>query len=1362
MYRVISFLCFFFLFVGQLYAQLSFDFLSTTTQLSHSTVLSICKDSRGYMWFGTRHGLNRYDSRNLKIYYADTNSSSSLSSSKYIYVINEDHDKNLWIGTQNGLNRYIPETDSFEQIKYTSGKIGTISDRIILSISSSPKGRIWFGTNNGLSLLKNSRSRHFIRYYKKDGIAGNSIYAVHEDRHGNVWVGTTSGLTKMTPLKNKYVFSSFKYKASDITSISDNSIKVITEDSKGNIWIGTENGGINKYDEKTNSFVRFELNALKSNTISSNNIREIIVARDGRLWIATMDGLNIMDPETGSISVYRNDSENPKSLSDNSIKTLYEDDCGSFWIGTNFRGVCINHLDGLPFTIEKHSKYRNSISSNIISSICADKNRNLLIGTEGKGLNYYDIKKRKYINYVNDPSNSNSIQSNTIKDIYTDKEGRIWIGLFKGGMAQLNPRTGKFKHYSPDSNNPNAISHDYVSVIEEDKQGRFWVGTSSKGLNLFDKRTETFTVFTDSYNSKTRISSNYIKAIFGDSRSRLWVGTVDGLNLLPAGSTTFVQFYKGDSSKELLSSNITCINEDHKGNIWIGTYFGGMSKYNPHTNSFTSYTTKSGLPSDNINDFLEDNDGNLWVSTDKGLSKFDLQKETFRNYTTYDGLPSNEFNNNSAYKDENGKLYFGSYNGLVSFEPKKIELNKNVPKVVFSGLQLFNKPVSINGPDKLLNRDISFTSELIFNADQNIFTIEFLALNYITPEKNKFAYKLDGFEKDWNYISSPSATYTNLSPGDYTFLAKASNNDGLWNEVPSKIKIKILPPLWKTWWAYLFYFAGCSLILIFIIRFFRSKERLKAELYFQQMNHEQLKNVHQLKLEFFTRISHEIRTPLTLISAPMEKLIQHTSANNLVTKQLVQIKNNTDRLLRLISELLDFRKIESGNGKIKIGEYNLVSFCKEIFNSYTTLAGIRNIDIVFETETEQMLAYFDRDQMEKVLFNILSNAFKHTRDSVQMRLRDNDSQFLIYISDNGVGIPYENQNDIFKDFYQAGSGYSKRNTEGWGIGLALVKSIMEQHKGHVSVKSMPRSLGQSGETVFEVALKKGAEHFNAQEFIEHERLDPDVIDQQACKLENSVGVTDVEQKNYTILIIEDNTELRVFIKESLGKLYHILESDNGNSGWDEAVKSIPDLIISDVSMPGKDGFELCTMLKNDERTSHIPVILLTAMAAQTHHLNGLEAGADLYLTKPFSLHILELSIKNIIFSQEAFKQKYARQLIFEPRRLELQTRDEIFIDKLMTIIEDNLSDPGFKVTMLTRHIGISQTVLYNKIKALTGMTINDFVKSLRLKRSVQLLKENQLNISEIAYAVGFSDRKYFSKEFKKQYGVAPSGYIKKD
>ena len=1351
---VFSLVCFS---VCSVFAQ-PFEHLSVNNGLSQSTVLAIHQDSRGYMWFGTRDRLNRYDGRNFKIYTSDPADKRTISTDDYIYAITEDSEGKLWIGTQNGVNCYSPEFDSFERILYNPSHKNSLSFHAVLALHIPKSGRVWLGTNGGLSMLPNSRSRNFKNFYVRDGLADNQVYAVFEDSKGNVWVGTSNGLTLMIPGRNgSYSFKTFRYSADNGNSISSDYIKTITEDHKGRIWIGTEKHGFNLFLPETNSFKRFKSSYSSPNGLSGNFIRKITAAKDGRLLIGTMSGLNIFNPETSQYQVFKHDFENSKSLSDNSIKDVIEDKEGSIWVGTMFGGVNVSHKNTVPFNVFTYSRYRNSISSNIISVITADENDNLWIGTEGHGLNFYNRQTGQFKNYTNDPSNTGSIGSNTIKAIFKDSKDRIWIGLFEGGLELFNAADQTFRHFKPDRKDPKALGFGYVSAITEDKRGRLWVGTSTMGLDLYDPRSGGFIHYREKSESpRNRIGSNYIRVLFTDSKGGLWVGTAAGLNFMMPGGDRFVQFKKGTNG--LNANYINCIKEDRNGDIWIGAHRGGISRFDTKKKRFSNYTSADGLVSDNVVGIEEDNEGNLWISTDRGLSKFNRKESSFKNYYASDGLPTNEFNYNATYKDQKGTLYFGSYNGLVTFFPKNLQNNKSVPKVYISGLSLFNTPVKVNGPDSLLRRDLPFTEKIEFKASQNIFTIDFVSLNLVHPERNRYAYKLEGFEKDWNYVRRPSATYTNLPPGTYTFLVKGSNNDGIWNPEPTAVTIKIHPPLWRTWWAYLIYFAIFVTAWYYINRFLRRQERLETDLYYEHLNNERQQELYQSKLDFFTRISHEIRTPLTLIFAPLEKIIDATRNNPTLNFQLQSIKNNSDRLLRLISELLDFRKIETGNLKLHVSRVNLVDFCGNICSAFQSQTTVKNISLSFECDEDQIEGYIDTSQMEKVLFNLLSNAFKYTPENgaISFKLVSKHQHLQFIVRDTGIGIPEEEQSRVFDNFYQV---EAKNNQPvGWGIGLALVKNIIDLHKGEIALRSKPAKPGIAGFTEFTISLLKGKGHFSEEELKAGENMEETAFnfaDPAPAPFQEALPNT---EKQYSVLVVEDNDELRQFIVRSLEPLYVVSGCSNGLDGLNVAREELPDIIITDVTMPGMDGFQLCSSLKQDDITSHIPVILLTAMASHMHQVSGLESGADVYITKPFSIQVLELSLRNLLVSREALKEKYSRQVMLMPRKIDIESPDEKFLNKMMSIVEEKMEDPDFNVSTLVSEIGMSQAVLYKKIKALTGLTITDMLKSLRLKRAVQLLEEG-LNVSEVAYSVGFNDRKYFSKEFKKQYGKTPSEFL---
>lgn len=1347
-----------------------FTHLSVEDGLSQSSVISIVQDSAGFMWFGTRNCLNRYNTRSFQVYRNTPGDTNSISSNDYVFALLRDHRNRLWVGTQRGLNLYLPQKDAFERMLADSTRPGSISHIYINCIYEDRSGRIWVGTNNGLNLLTGENPGRFQNFFP--GVGMNEIHAICEDKQGALWVGTAGGLVRMIYQNGKASYTYFTHQPNVATSLSCNNVSSIVE-CKGELWVGTECGGLNLLDRNTNNFQHFTHSNHTPGTISSDIIRKMIVDETQNLWIATIDGLNYFETANRTFTVYRNDPEDASSLSNNSIRDLYIDKYGSLWVGTVFGGVNVTHAIATPFTIYKTSRLVNSISSNVVSAITADEKQNLWIGTEAEGLNYFDRQRNTFTHYKNDPADPRSLSRNFIKAIYKDKQNVMWIGTYDGGLNRFNPATKTFTHYRHNADDSTSLSGDNIICMGEDSWGRFWVGAYGKGLNLFNRETGRAENFTTHPASRFRISSNWVRLVYEDRHKNLWVGTAHGLNLLSPGEQRFTWFYKQPGNKDSLNSDyINCMLEDSKGRMWIGTYDGGLSLYHPNTKTFSTYTMQNGLPGNNVRGILEDKQGFLWLSTENGLCRFNGNNGQVLNYNIYDGLPGNEFNYNSYYRDANGQFFFGGFTGMVSFYPQQMRVNESIPPVVFTGLKLFNKPVGIRDESGLLESAMSYTRRIDFAAAQNIFTIEFAALNYIKSGKNRYAYKLDGFEKDWNIVDNPAATYTNLPSGRYTFLVRASNNDGVWNNEPARLEIVVHPPLWKTWWAYLIYFIVAVLLLYITIRFFRRQARLERDLYYEHQQKMQQEELHQQKIDFFTNISHEIRTPLTLIVGPVENLLANTPVDSTVNRQLALVKKNADRLIRLVSELLDFRKAESGNMQLSVSEGDVIAFTREVFSSFNDLARGRNINYTFSPAVEHCNSWFDPTQLEKVLFNLLSNAFKFTEDGGVITVTIPaiiNNQLSIAISNSGKGIPQERQSKLFNRFYQAGTADGLLGT---GIGLALSKSIIQAHGGEISVESTP------GSTTFTIVLSLGKDHFTKEQLTGATGVRNTMVEKQTVPIIEDAGITLAEEEHSTasakpsLLLVEDNDDIRQMIRNALSAQYDITEASSGASGWQTVTELIPDLVISDVMMEGEnDGFTLCHRIKTDERTNHIPVILLTARAAPSSQITGLQTGADAYIIKPFFIQVLELQVRNLFSLRNINREKFTRQITLQPEQQAVfatelpaaPTAETLFLQKLVAVVEENMEDPEFGVPVLLKKAGMSQTVLYRKLKALTDMSIVDFIKSVRLKKAAELLRQPgaDISIADVAYRVGFSDRKYFSKEFRKQFGQSPTEFINK-
>ena len=1334
--------------------ELSFNQLMTKNGLSQNSIFAIAQDSQGFMWFGSRYGLNRYDGNRFRLYKSTTADTNTLSDD-YINALFSDSKKELWVGTSNGLNRFDPKKNSFERIYLREGQINK-SNTPIISIYEDRKGNLWVAAKNGLYLLSDRKTKKFsparqLGLDKK--IAGSEVQSLYEDSKGDFWIGTNNGLGRLRFSNNKLkILQFFTHAAGQPESLSDNSVTAITEDLEHNLWIGTENGGINLFHKTTNTFSRYLHKEGVKNSLVHNAVRKIIRDKKGQLCIGTQEGLSLFDPAKKTFQTYQHRTAVNQSLNQNSIYSLYEDHSGSLWIGTYYGGINVAYAHATNFKTFQYNEKQTGISHNVISSIIADQNENLWIGTEGGGLNYFDQQRRQFSSYKVKAADLSSLGSDLVKVIYKDRTGDIWVGTHGGGLNLFDPASHSFKRFLVTGKEIKTSRSEIVALLEDDR-GALWIG-SQTGIRIFNKSKTSLSPYPE-IPAIRKIRDHNVKFLFEDSRKNIWIAATTGLYLLDANRQSLQSFKlpRGSNSVNNNANFINCIQEDKAGNIWIGLYYGGLSKYEISRKIFSkTYTTKDGLSHNNVVGILEDGKQQLWISTSNGLSRFNPKNQTFRTYTTSDGLAGDEFNYNSFFKTKAGEMYFGGYNGLTHFFPDQIEKNEEQASIAFTGLKLFNNPVSIHAADGLLKEDIGFTEKLVFHYGQNVFAIEFALLNYIKSNKNKYAYKLEGINEEWIESRSPVATYTNLPSGTYTLLVKGANNDGIWSETAS-MQIEILPPIWKTWWAYIFYAALLGLILFFITRFFYLRGLLLKD-----------EELHQIKLNFFTNISHEIRTHLTLIMAPVEKLLEGRQSDNLIGQQLTSVKNNADRLLKLVSELMDFRKADTKNLKLRVAAYDLILFLKDIYAAFEDLSGKKNIHFSFHYDQEPLMLYFDKEQLEKVFFNLLSNAFKFTPDQghIRINIQTEQNRVLISISDTGRGIAPQYLEQLFVNYFQV-DDHSIQNT-GYGIGLALAKNIIELHKGNIKVSSKPASEAEAGFTRFELQLLRGNAHFAAQQLSAPIQSQPsptpteDPVRQIAEHPENPVPQSK-EIKRPTVLIVEDNWELRALISSTLEPDYEVLVAENGLEGWHIATTEIPDLIISDVMMPEMDGFTLCNQLKSDERTSHIPVLLLTAKSDQTDQISGLSQGADIYLTKPFSTRILQLQVHNLLEAREKMRKKYSRELILEPNQVVVNPVNEQFLSRLIGIIEEHMEEENFGVDLLAEKIGMSQSVLYKKLKALTDLSVNDFSKSIRLKKAAQLLLQKHYTVYEVGYMVGFSDRKYFSREFKKQFGQTPSQYI---
>jgi ligand-binding sensor domain-containing protein/signal transduction histidine kinase/DNA-binding response OmpR family regulator len=1302
------------------------------------------------MWYGTRYGLNRYDGIRFKVYKGTPGNKTTINDN-VVNALLTDAEGTLWVGTSWGLCRYNDQADAFERVNL----VGSNGCYVSYIYEDNAK-QLWIGTDYGLFRLADKKTNRFVRPYPGIPLLqtkGNMIRCIYKAHNNLLWIGTSKGLAC---LNQQGACTIYTHDSRQPGNLSADYITSITEDAQQRLWIGTLHDGLNMM-QAPGVFTPYRP---AGSPLVNSNIRKILAVQNGQLWVGTQDGISVINPLTLQAYSLQHDPENKTSLSNNSVHSLYQDKSGTIWAGTYHGGINLLYSYTTPFHIYQNNRLPSSISSNVISSITEDDHHNLWIGTEGGGLNYFNRQSNVFSSYITHPNDSNTISSNLVKVVYKDHDGQIWIGTSYGnGLNLFHANTQQFQRIALDKQVRETVSFDEILTIQQTVDGTLWIGAQS-GLTLLQRNANgRYASRTSPGTLNSRLPNRNIHALYEDSRQNLWIGTSAGLCRFNPKTNALVSYVKNErDSTSLQADAINCITEDSKGNIWAGTYYGGLSKYNVATNHFTTYTDKQGLPNNNVLGIVEDKEGNLWLSTENGLARYSPQQGSFKIYTTSDGIAGNKFNNNSFYKDSSGRLYFGGNNGLTVFDPASLQTNTQASPVRFTGLHLFGNTVGIHDDSKLLDQEISFTQEISFKHDQSNFTIDYALLNFIKPEKNRYAYMLEGIETQWNYTVNTSATYTNLPAGHYTFIVKGANNDGVWTTTPARLQITILPPLWKTWYAYTLYVLLLCTIVFFFLRFFWLRELFKRE-----------HDLQQFKLNFFTNISHEIRTHLTLISGPVEKLLQ-VNNDTLQHKQLEHVKSNADRLMHLVGELMDFRKAETNNLPLHVTKENIVRFTAEIYAAFTDLAALRNIQTAFDYSSPQIELYFDKRQMEKVLFNLLTNAFKFTAENgtVNLSIRETKNEVEIEVSDNGKGIAPENLKKLFVNFFQVNDDAS-HNT-GYGIGLALSKSIVELHQGSLTVTSEQPAAGKAGKTSFIVSLQKGQQHFSESQ-LQPESHTATMLLKPAMPVQPIPATAAPNDKKPVVLLVEDNTELRSFIKESLMNDYTVTECVNGLEGWHAAIELIPDLVISDVMMPEMDGFTLCRQLKQDIRTSHIPVILLTAKAGHENQVEGLTNGADAYITKPFSIQVLELQARNLVAIREAMRLQLGRQLVEMPAAEQqeqpaalpsISIADQEFIQKVLAVVEEYMDHPEFSVSLLSTKMAMSAPVLYKKIKALTDMTVNDFIKSLRFKKAAQLLLQGDKNVSEVAYAVGFNRRKYFSEEFKKVYGKTPSEYVQSE
>jgi signal transduction histidine kinase/ligand-binding sensor domain-containing protein/CheY-like chemotaxis protein/AraC-like DNA-binding protein len=1346
----ICFLIAFLFFVENSSAQnLKFQHIGVEDGLSNSTIECIFQDYRGFLWFGTRDGLNKYDGSQITIFKHDKTPNSL--SDNFIRCIFEDKNHTIWIGTSDGLNKFNAEKNNFSTYRAKDKR----SDNTITSIEETEKG-IWVSTyGSGLNLV-NKTSNTFSPYlYKSNSKAGrqdhvNDLYA---DGAGNIWMATDAGIQVLN-LKSK--------QSKAIGGLENYTIRGINKSRDGTIWLATEESGMIRFQPKTGAIKAYQHEETGINSIGSDLVRAITFDPQNKMWVGGINGgLDYFDPVSEKFKHYQNEPGNPFSLSQRTVSALFVDNQGNIWIGTHRGGVNLYSPQAEKFKLVRQQSNKNSLSYNDVRAFCEDRKGQILIGTDGGGLDIYNKMTGIFTHHRYSPFDAKSIGADAVLDITQTRDGTIFVGTWAGGLNLMN-NDGSFTRYSHNANST-SISSDYVQKTFEDSNNNIWIGTYYGGLNLFDPKTKQFKRITEG-KSGTKLTGNNIVSINEDQQKNVWIGTDDGgLNCYNLSTQRFTHYFTGAAKQP----DLRVIFLDSKGNLWIGQ--AGLYLFDRSKNKFYLYTTKAGLGSEFIKGIIEDAKGNFWISTSRGLTQFNPQTKSFKQYNTGDGLQSADFEANAHMKAKNGELFFGGINGYNSFFPDEIKSNTFAPPVYITEFQIFNQKILTYSEGSVLEKDITYTKEIKLDYDQATISFRFAGLNYVSNENNNYAYKLDGEDEDWiNVGNVKQAFYTNLDPGTYTFRVRASNNDHVWNNEGTAVKVIISAPFWATWWFRIGAIALAGYLAYAALSFKRRLEIRKIE-------EDKREEIHQTQLQFFTNISHEFRTPLSLILGPIEHLLKEDTQESF-QNYYNTIHRNANRLLRLINELMDFRKTASGALKLKVINGNLNLFVNEVAEEFSEMAADKDINFTVEKENIPAEVWFDRQVIEKIILNLVNNSLKYTKAGGTLKIQvltsldnykpqfanrlsirsDYQAKDYIYfrVIDSGIGISKESIIHLFERYY--------RTTEthlGSGVGLAFVKSLTLLHKGLIEVSSERH---QGTEIIIGIPANKSDynldEQFSQNTEAGGTRLESITYSSETEVRQATIDITE-EKSAVSILIVDDNDELRTFLRETLSPYYEIMEAHDGSSGLEKAKSNLPDLIISDVMMPGMNGTELCKLIKEDIDTSHIPFLMLTAKSSVEAEIEGAASGADWYFTKPINIDLLKITIRNIFEQRRKLKDHYLKTKDTPPKDLAFSEKDKVFMTKLLAIIEEQMINPEMDIDYLCREVGMSRTKLYNKIKSITGQSIGEFVRSARLRKATEIMKTEDVLMTEVMYRIGIQTQSYFTKAFKKEFGVTPTGYL---
>ena len=1323
--------------------------LGSQQGLSSTKVNNIVQDDKGFIWIATEDGLNKYDGHHFAVYKKSEGDSTSLINNN-ITSLYYDSEGRLWVGSMIGLQYYNAEKDNFTDALLGQSK-DVMQKNSFLWIMEDSHRNIWFSIYNQ-GVLKYSLETKTSVLYKSvsDGghLSSKSVRHIMEDRNGDIWFTSfDNGISIYKPSQN-----AFYYYNTGNSNLPTNSVLRVCELSNGNILVATRGFGVYILNKVTQSFEKTSI-GVTAFAVGQISDGSAVVGTEG-------EGLFYVDNTGENILSHPAISTRMSNITASKIHSLYEDANGDLWIGMYNDGVCYLRREPEGFvSYRRNYDNPNSLSYGQITGITTDNDNNVWFATDGGGLNSYNKSTGKYTHYIHVAGDNRTMPDDAVVSVFRDSKGTIWAGTYIGGLCRFDKSSGSFISYQY-MKGRNSVPDNYVKCIVEDRKGNLWLGTDGKGISYFDILAETFTNYSST--EQEGLIFDNVTCLYLQDDKTLWIGTHVGICRMDTETEKFVS-YQGNTPVNNLT--IYSINEDSHGTLWLGTT-SGLYKYDPNEDDFQHYDLSSRFDNIVVNGIIPYNE-QLWLSTNEGVICYIPEHRQIKYFLNSNDLDGINFIRSSYYISPNNEIFFGGSDGCYAFYPGKLNLEEYSPKVYITDLEVFNEPVFVGRPYKghiILDNSLDFTKQITLKHSENSLTFRFSSPTILFPASVYYMCFMEGIDKQWMSFphTQQSVTYANLPPGKYMFHVYASNIPNQHAQNITTLTIEILPPFWLTWWAKLGYviFTLLLLGLILWIVYIRMKDR--NELRMERIRAKEQEELNQSKMQFFTNISHEFRTPLTLIIAPLEEM-QQSESDKQRSHIMKMMLRNANRLLRLINQILDLRKAENNKIEINAQPIDLVKFVQDFTGIFSDIVHRKNISLSLDYNVTDITIWYDPDLLEKCLYNLLSNALKYTKDGGKIRLsieKQTNGDVELNVEDNGKGIAEDEIPYLFDRFYQG--EYSKGS--GTGIGLHLVKTIVELHRGYIGVGSE-----EGAGSHFTIYILGGKEHLNPDDCNEQPWVSLDTekeLEDRQENLENIVVNDERKCENTdrsdkpTIFLVEDELDMRMYIRHELADLYHIEEASNGREALNRLQTLQPDLIVTDVMMPEIDGIEFTRMVKENIETCHIPVILLTANSEVENRLEGLETGADSYIVKPFNTDYLRVRIRKLLEIRQMMREKFTHMLNLEAQEVEVVNPDEILLQNSISYIRSNISETQLSVEEIAKQLNISRTNLHRKIKMLTGLSPVELIRTIRMKQAAYLLETGSLTISEVAYEVGYNSLSYFSSSFNSYWGLSPSAYIK--